>query len=117
MKILLEMIKMELEGETAGLEADMTHFSAGLIDFIPEEARKDPNDAMNFLDQIATEITQWEEDYSKDEDHPTPIVKMPDALPPKKEAEKLEVESSKTQERCTEPQRQTLWKGLPPLSN
>ncbi len=95
MKILLEMIKTELEGEAAGLEADMSHFSTALIDFMIEEAGEDSNDALAFLEHIAIEITQWEEEYSEGDNHATPIAKPQDALPPDKEAEQFE--ASKTQ--------------------
>ncbi len=95
MKILLEMIKTELEGKTAGLEADMSHFSTALIDFMTKEAGEDSNDALVFLEHIAIEITQWEEEYSADNNHATPIAKLQDALPPDKEAEQFK--ASKTQ--------------------
>ncbi len=94
MKILLEMIKMELKGKAAGLEADMSHFFTALIDFMIKEAGEDSNDALAFLEHIAIEIKQWEEEYSEDDDHATPIAKPQDSLPPDKEAEQFE--ASKT---------------------
>jgi hypothetical protein len=95
MKILLGMIKTELKGKAAGLEADMSHFSTALIDFMIEEASEDSNDALAFLEHIAIEITQWEEEYSEDNNHAMPITKPQDALPPDKEAEQFK--ASKTQ--------------------
>jgi hypothetical protein len=73
----------------------MSHFSTALIDFMIKEAGEDSNDALAFLEHIAIEITQWEEEYSKDNNHAMPIAKPQDALPPDKEAEQFK--ASKTQ--------------------
>ncbi len=89
------MIKTELEGELTGLPADMTQFFRPLIDFMIKEVGEDPKDAIAFIDQIATEILQWEEEHDKDDDVNMIPAKLQNALPPNKEAKNLQ--ASKTQ--------------------
>jgi hypothetical protein len=110
MKILLEMIKMELEGETTGLEADMTHFSAGLIDFIPEEARL-------FSTKLQQRSHSGRRITPRMKIIPRPSSKCQTLFLPRRRLRNLKLNPVRLRERCTEPQRQTLWKGLPPLSN
>jgi hypothetical protein len=51
MKVMLEMMRTEFEGELLGLKEDLTHFPKLLINFLIKESGENPNDATNFLDQ------------------------------------------------------------------
>ncbi len=92
---MLEMIRMEFEGELLGLKANLTHFSQNLIDFLIEESGENPNDAIAFLDQTSADISQYKEQNNKDKDIHKAITENQDALPPDKEGE--QPEASKTQ--------------------
>ncbi len=62
MKVMLEMMRTEFDGELLGLKADLTHFSQHLINFLIEESGENPKDAIAFLNQISADISQYEED-------------------------------------------------------
>jgi hypothetical protein len=92
---MLEMIRMEFEGELLGLKADLTHFSQNLIDFLIEESGENLNDAIAFLDQTLADISQYEEQNNENRDIHKAIAENQDALPPDKEGE--QPKASKTQ--------------------
>jgi hypothetical protein len=96
MKVMLEMIRMEFEGELLGLKADLTHFSQNLINFLIKESGENPNDPIAFLDQTLADISQYEEQNNKDKDIHKAIAENQDALPPNKESK--QPKASKTQE-------------------
>ncbi len=79
MKIMLDLMKNEFEWEIAGLQADMSNIPQQLVDFLLEEVGKDPRDAINFIDKIADQLKEYEEEESA-KDHQGD----PDALPPDK---------------------------------
>ncbi len=62
MKIMLKLMKTEFKGEVAGLTADSSNIPHTLIDFLIEEAGKDPHDAIAFLNQTADQLSQFDEE-------------------------------------------------------
>jgi hypothetical protein len=95
MKIMLEMLRTEFEGELAGLQADLTNYPQHLINFLIEEAGEDLKDAIAFLDLTLDQISQYEEDDPKEKDDNGDSDKIANALPPNKEGK--QIEASKTQ--------------------
>jgi hypothetical protein len=95
MKVMLEMIKTEFEGELLGLKANLTHFTQNLINFLIKESGENPNDAIAFLDQTSADISQYKELNNEDKDIHKAIAENQDALPPDKEGK--QPEASKTQ--------------------
>jgi hypothetical protein len=83
MKVMLEMMRTEFEGELLGLKADLTHFPKLLVDVLIEESRENPNDAIGFLDQTLVDITQLEEQNNEDTVGNQAATKNEDALPPR----------------------------------
>ncbi len=67
MKIMLELMKTEFEGEVAGL-ADSSNIPKTLIDFLIEEAGKDPHDTIAFLNQTANQLSQFNEESNTGDD-------------------------------------------------
>jgi hypothetical protein len=68
MVICLDIIKEELEGQLAGVPAELKGLPKQLIDFMNAEAGEDPNDAMKFIAQISHQISQFE-DVTGEEDN------------------------------------------------
>ncbi len=95
MKVMLEMMRTEFEGELLGLKADLTHFPKLLVDFLIEESGESLNEAIGFLDQTLVDITQFEEQNNEDMVGNQAATKNEDALPPDKE--EGQPEASKTQ--------------------
>jgi hypothetical protein len=62
MKTMLKLMKTEFKGEVAGLMADSSNVPQTLIDFLIEEAGKDPHDAIAFLNQTANQLSQFDEE-------------------------------------------------------
>jgi hypothetical protein len=62
MKIMLKLMKTEFKGEVAGLTADSSNVPHTLIDFLLEEAGKDPHDTIVFLNQTANQLSQFDEE-------------------------------------------------------
>jgi hypothetical protein len=79
MKIILDLMKNELEGEISGLQADMTNIPQQLVNFLIEEVGKDLHDAIIFINKIADQLEEYKEEESA-RDHQGD----PDALPPNK---------------------------------
>jgi hypothetical protein len=50
-KIMLDLMKNEFEGEIAGLQADTTNIPQQLVDFLIEEVGKDLHNAINFINK------------------------------------------------------------------
>jgi hypothetical protein len=95
MKIMLEMLRTEFEGELAGLPADLTTYPQCLINFLIKEAGEDLKDTIAFLDLTLDQISQYKEDDPKEKDNNGHSDKDANALPPDKEGE--QIEASKTQ--------------------
>jgi hypothetical protein len=95
MKVMLEMIRTEFEGELLGMKADLTHFSQNLINLLIKESGEDPNDMIALLDQNSADISQYKEQYNEDKDIHKAVTKDQDALPPDKEVQQSV--ASKTQ--------------------
>jgi hypothetical protein len=72
MKIMLKLIKTEFKGEVTGLTADSSNVPQTLIDFLLNEAGKDPHDPIAFLNQTANQLSQFDDKSNtgdnKDED-------------------------------------------------
>jgi hypothetical protein len=64
MKIMLELMKTEFEGEVAGLTADSSNVPQTLKDFLIKEAGEDPHDAIAFLNQAANQLSQFDKEYN-----------------------------------------------------
>ncbi len=75
MKIMLDLMRTEFEGEVARLTADPTNMPQILIYFLIEEAGENPNNAIAFLHKTAEQLSNFE-DKGKDEGF------NPNALPP-----------------------------------
>ncbi len=82
-KVMLEMMRTEFEGELLGLKADLTHFPKLLINFLIEESGENPNDAIYFLDQTLADIAQFKEQNNEDTVSNQAVTKNQDALPPR----------------------------------
>jgi hypothetical protein len=59
MKIMLEMMMTKLEGELAGLQADLTSYPQQLINFLIKEAGEDATNVIIFLDQITDQLNKY----------------------------------------------------------
>jgi hypothetical protein len=68
MKIILELMRTQFEGEVAGLKANLTNVHQILIDFLIEEAGKDSNNAINFINQIANQLSKYNKESNDGED-------------------------------------------------
>jgi hypothetical protein len=68
MKIMLKLMKTEFEGEVAGLMVDSSNVSQTLIDFLIEEAGKDPHDAIALLNQTANQLSKFDEESNAGND-------------------------------------------------
>jgi hypothetical protein len=95
MKVMLEMIWTEFEGELLGAKADLTHFSQNLINLLIKESGEDPNNMIALLNQTSADISQYEEQHNKDKDIHKAVAENQDALPPDKEVQQSV--ASKTQ--------------------
>jgi len=95
MKILLDMMRTEFEGELVGVQADLTTYSQVLTDFLIEEAGKDPRDMIAFLEMTLAQISQYKVENLEETDANEAFDKDPNALPPDKEDK--QIEASKTQ--------------------
>jgi hypothetical protein len=95
MKVMLEMMRTEFDGELLGLKADLTHFSQHLINFLIEESGENTKDAIAFLDQTSADISQYKEDTTRETRSHIDISKKPESPSPDKGDERTE--ASKTQ--------------------
>jgi hypothetical protein len=75
MKVMLDLLRTEFEGEVAGLTADLANMPQILIDFLIKEAVENPSNAIAFLNKTAKHLSKFE-DKGKDEGE------NPSALPP-----------------------------------
>jgi hypothetical protein len=80
MKIMLKLMRTKFEGEETGLKPDQTNIRLILIDFLIEEAGKDSNDPVNFIDQIANQLSKYNKESNAGEDKEGD----PNAHPPNK---------------------------------
>jgi hypothetical protein len=89
MKIMLRLLKNKLEGELAGLQADLTNVPK-FVDYLTKEAGKDTHGAINFINKIVDQLKKYdvEESFAH-------RLGDPDALPPDKGEEQRK--ASKTQ--------------------
>jgi hypothetical protein len=77
-----------------GVQANLTAYSQVLVDFLIEEAGKDPRDVIAFLKMTLAQISQYEEENPKEMDANKDFNKDPNALPSDKEDK--QIEASKT---------------------
>jgi hypothetical protein len=73
MKIMLELMRTEFEGEVAGLTADLTNMPQILINFLIKEAGKNSKDAMAFLNKTAKQLSKFKEKGKDKEENPNPL--------------------------------------------
>jgi hypothetical protein len=66
MTTLLDLIKGELERYLAGVQPDFKKIPAQLINLMIEEAREDPEDAIAYINNVAKQNGQYDEDSDKD---------------------------------------------------
>jgi hypothetical protein len=66
MRICLEIIKEELQGQIAGVPMEFRDLPEQLINFMYEEAGEDPNDAITFITQIHAEIGKYDDDEEEE---------------------------------------------------
>jgi hypothetical protein len=95
MKVMLEMIRTEFEGELLGMKANLIHFSQNITNLLIKESGEDPNDMIALLDQTSADISQYEEQHNKDKDIHKAVAEDQDTLPPDKEVQQSV--ASKTQ--------------------
>jgi hypothetical protein len=81
-KIMLEMMRMEFDGELLGLKADLTHFSQQLFNFLIKESGENHKDTIAFLDQTSEDISQYKEDTTKEMRSHIDISKKPESPSP-----------------------------------
>jgi len=104
MRICLEIIKEELQGQLEGVPAEFRDLPESLIDLLYEEGGKDPRDAMSFITQIHADISKYEDDEEEKVKSPESHVKTiqyddpdPASVSPKQgERGAQEQEASKT---------------------
>jgi hypothetical protein len=90
MKIMLGLLKNELEGELTGLQADLTNVPKQLVDYLTKEVGKDTHGSIDFINKIVDQLKEYDVEESS-VDH----LGDPDALPPDKGEEQRK--ASKTQ--------------------
>ena len=66
MRICLEIIKEELQGQLEGVPTEFRDLPERLINLMYEEGRKDPHDAITFISQIHADIGKYEEDEEEE---------------------------------------------------
>ena len=66
MRICLEIIKEELQGQLEGVPAEFRDLPESLIDLLYEEGGKDPRDAISFISQIHADIGKYEDDEEEE---------------------------------------------------
>jgi hypothetical protein len=60
MKIILDLMRTEFEGEVAGLKADLTNILQVLINFLIKESREDSINAIDFINNIAEQLNKFD---------------------------------------------------------
>ncbi len=68
MKIMLDLMKTEFDGEVAGLMADSSNVPQTLIDFLIKDAGKDPHNAIAFLNQTTNQLGKFDEESNAGND-------------------------------------------------
>jgi hypothetical protein len=68
MKIMLKLMRTKFEGEMAGLKADLTNVPPMLINFFIKEAGEDSNNAIDFINQIANQLSKYNKESNAGED-------------------------------------------------
>jgi hypothetical protein len=66
MRICLEIIKEELQGQLAGVLTEFRDLPKQLINLMYEEAGEDPHDAIAFISQIHAETGKYDDDEEEE---------------------------------------------------